>query len=342
MIPYFNNKWYYRLISGSLAGIITWLIAEVIFNIRYRYFDLFQKPENYLVAAILGVLLFETIYRISVLLDKKNGWQMNPGKRLALQILYSIAAAFFWIFVVRLSAMFIFYSGKLIILSDELTILAPVTVLILMQNLAEFGFFLNERYRLSLAEVEKFRKENAEYQFEMLKLQLNPHFLFNSLNTLSSLVHEDTSKASDFIRRLSDVYRYVLDNRNKELVTLKVEMDFIQAFSFLQGIRFQGMIDFRFEISEESLNRKIAPMTLQLLVENAVKHNIASGKNPLVITILSDKDSLVVLNNLQPKAGQPGTGVGLKNITSRYAFLTERKVEIVNENNVFKVVIPLI
>jgi two-component system, LytTR family, sensor kinase len=240
MIPYFNNKWYYRLISGSLAGIITWLIAEVIFNIRYRYFDLFQKPENYLVAAILGVLLFETIYRLSVLLDKKNGWQMNPGKRLALQILYSIAAAFFWIFVVRLSAMFIFYSGKLIILSDELTILAPVTVLILMQNLAEFGFFLNERYRLSLAEVEKFRKENAEYQFEMLKLQLNPHFLFNSLNTLSSLVHEDTSKASDFIRRLSDVYRYVLDNRNKELVTLKVEMDFIQAFSFLQGIRFPG------------------------------------------------------------------------------------------------------
>jgi two-component system, LytTR family, sensor kinase len=102
------------------------------------------------------------------------------------------------------------------------------------------------------------------------------------------------------------------------------------------------MIDFRFEISEESLNRKIAPMTLQLLVENAVKHNIASGKNPLVITILSDKDNIVVLNNLQPKAGQPGTGVGLKNITSRYAFLTEKKVEIVNENNVFKVVIPLI
>jgi LytS/YehU family sensor histidine kinase len=244
--------------------------------------------------------------------------------------------------VIRLAISLAFLPGKLIILSDEMMILALVIILILGQNLLEFSFFLNERYRKSLAEVEKFRKENAEYQFEMLKLQLNPHFLFNSLNTLSSLVYEDASKASEFIRRLSDVYRYVLDNRNKELVTLKEEMDFIHSFSFLQGLRFQGMIDFRFEIDEKSLTRKIAPMTLQLLVENAVKHNVASSRKPLVISIQSDDTFISVMNNLQPKAEQPGTGVGLKNITSRYAFLTEKKVDIKNENQIFKVVIPLI
>jgi sensor histidine kinase YesM len=342
MIPYINNKWYYRLISGGLAGIFTWFLAEIIFNIRYRYFDPFMKPENYLVALFLGIILFETIFLASKWLDKKSGWNISPGKRFAKQLLISLAAAIFWIFLVRLAVMLVFFHGKLIILLDELTIMAPVIVLILMQCLAEFGFLINERYRKSLAEVEKFRKENAEYQFEMLKLQLNPHFLFNSLNTLSSLVYEDASKASEFIRRLSDVYRYVLDNRTKELVTLKEEMDFINSFAFLQGLRFQGMIDFRFEISESSYRRKIAPMTLQLLVENAIKHNIASSKQPLTITILTREDDLIVTNNLQPKAEHGGTGVGLKNITSRYGFLTARKVEIRRENDNFKVVIPLI
>jgi two-component system LytT family sensor kinase len=342
MIPYINNKWYYRLISGGLAGIFTWFLAEIIFNIRYRYFDPFMKPVNYLVALFFGIILFETIYIASKRLDKKTGWNISPGKRLAKQILISLTAAVFWIFLVRIVVMLIFFPGKLIILLDELTIMAPVIVLILMQCLAEFGFLINERYRKSLAEVEKFRKENAEYQFEMLKLQLNPHFLFNSLNTLSSLVYEDASKASEFIRRLSDVYRYVLDNRTKELVTLKEEMDFINAFAFLQGLRFQGMIDFRFEISENSFSRKIAPMTLQLLVENAIKHNIASSKQPLTITILSREDDLIVTNNLQPKAEHGGTGVGLKNITSRYGFLTARQIEIRRENDNFKVVIPLI
>jgi len=176
----------------------------------------------------------------------------------------------------------------------------------------------------------------------MLKLQLNPHFLFNSLNTLSSLVHEDTANAAEFIRKLSDVYRYVLDNRNRELVTLREEMEFAQSFTFLQGLRFQGMIDFRFDVAGRSLDYKIAPMTMQLLLENAVKHNVASRKLPLQITISSVEDELVVTNNLQPKDEQTGTGMGLKNIVSRYAFLTERKVEIIRGDQFFKVVIPLI
>jgi LytS/YehU family sensor histidine kinase len=171
---------------------------------------------------------------------------------------------------------------------------------------------------------------------------LNPHFLFNSLNTLSSLVHEDQAKSTEFIRKLSDVYRYVLDNRKKELVTLREEMEFIRAFTFLQGLRFQGMIDSRYHIDEAVLDMKIAPMTLQLLVENAVKHNVASRKMPLWIEILTIKKEIIVTNNLQPKEEQAGTGVGLKNITSRYEFLSGRKVQIIQDEHLFKVIIPLI
>jgi two-component system, LytTR family, sensor kinase len=342
MIPYINNKWYYRLVTGGIAGILTWFLVEVLFTLRYRYFSPFSNPYNYLLALVLGAILFETIYRSENLLEKRYPWQKSPGKRLSLQVLTGIAEAFFWIFLIRLAIGYILNPGKLVIMSDEMIIMAIVIFFIIIQNLAEFGFFLNERYRKSLAEVEKFRKENAENQFEMLKLQLNPHFLFNSLNTLSSLVHEDTSKASDFIRRLSDVYRYVLDNRSKELVTLSEELDFIKAFTFLLSLRFQGMISFNFDIDKNTLEQRIAPMTLQLLVENAVKHNIASQKQPLAVAISAKDNGLVVENNLQPKGEQNGTGVGLKNISSRYAFLTDRKVEIIKESNIFRVIIPLL
>jgi LytS/YehU family sensor histidine kinase len=176
----------------------------------------------------------------------------------------------------------------------------------------------------------------------MLKLQLNPHFLFNSLNTLSSLVHEDADKASEFIRKMSEVYRYVLDNRNRELVTLSEEMEFISAFSYLIGLRFQGMVEFIFVVDPEDLHKKIAPMTLQLLVENAVKHNVASRQKPLTVRIFSGKSYIKVSNNYQPKHDQKGSGMGLKNISSRYAFLTNKKVVIRNDHDMFEVVIPLI
>jgi LytS/YehU family sensor histidine kinase len=176
----------------------------------------------------------------------------------------------------------------------------------------------------------------------MLKLQLNPHFLFNSLNTLSSLVYEDAGKASEFIRRLSDVYRYVLDNRNREMVSLRQEMEFVSSYTYLLGIRFQGMVDFTLEVEEQAMDRQVAPMTLQLLIENAVKHNVASRQRPLAIRIFTKMDDLWVVNNLQLKETGENTGVGLKNIRSRYAFLTSREVLITSDEKTFTVKIPLI
>jgi two-component system LytT family sensor kinase len=336
------RKWYYRLLSGAMAGMLTWLLAEIGLTIRYRYFDLFADPVNYLYAVVYGILVLETIYRAWRWIDRNHYRDSSPGRRFILQALTGILIAGFWLFGFRLLISFLVSPGKLIILSNELLILFVVIFLVLTLDFMDLGHFLIERYRMSLAEVEKFRKENAEYQFEMLKLQLNPHFLFNSLNTLSSLVHEDQAKSAEFIRKLSDVYRYVLDNRSRELVSLREEMEFIRSFTFLQGLRFQGMIDFIYKIDDLTLDRKIAPMTLQLLVENAVKHNIASRKMPLYIEIVSAGNELVVINNLQPKEEQKGTGVGLKNITSRYEFLSGRKVQIMNDHKVFKVIIPLI
>lgn len=336
------KNWYYRLLSGILSGLITWLLAEVGLNLRYRYFELFSNPMNYLFAGIFGMVMMESIYQVWKWIDRNQYRDSNPGRRFLLQGFAGIMITVFWVLAVRLLYSYLFSPGKLIILWDELLIFFLVIFFVLTLNFADLGNFLIERYRKSLAEVEKFRKENAEYQFEMLKLQLNPHFLFNSLNTLSSLVHEDPAKSAEFIRKLSDVYRYVLDNRSKELVTLREEMEFIRSFAFLQGLRFHGMIDFRFGVSDTMLDKKIAPMTLQLLVENAVKHNVASRKMPLWIEIKTSSDAITVLNNFQPKEEHSGTGVGLKNISSRYNFLTGRKVEIFKDDKLFRVTIPLI
>ena len=336
------KKWFYRLLTGALAGLMTWFLAEVGFNIQYRYYVLFANPVNYLYAALTGAIMMENIFRAGLWLERIRAWQLGPARRFVLQSLVCIIIAAFWILGIRLLFIYLILHGTLIILLDEILIFVLVVFFTIMLNLAELGSFINARYRKSLAEIEKFRKENAEYQFEMLKLQLNPHFLFNSLNTLSSLVHEDQAKSAEFIRRLSDVYRYVLENRNKEIVTLREEMDFIRSFTFLQGLRFQGMIDFRFDISESLLDRKIAPMTLQLLVENAVKHNVASRKMPLWIAISTKEEEIIITNNIQPKEEQAGMGVGLKNIMSRYDFLTGRKVQIHHDDHQFSVVIPLI
>jgi len=330
------------MIAGLISGLITWLLAEILLNIRYRYFDLFSQPLNYLYAAIFGIILLELFVQVNKQIDRRLPWSNAPGKRWLIQTLAGIASAILLIAVIRNLLHFVFLPGKLVILEDELMLIVLIILFIMALNLAELGFFLNDRYHRSVAEMERFRKESAEYQFEMLKLQLNPHFLFNSLNTLSSLIYEDAGKAAAFIRKLSDVYRYVLDNRNKELVTLQEEEAFISSFTFLLQIRFRDMIHFNFEISQAAKSKRLAPMTLQLLVENAVKHNVVSMKKPLTIIIFANEDYLKVSNNLQVKEETGGTGVGLKNIASRYAFLTDRKVVIEKDDHHFTVKVPLI
>lgn len=342
MIRFLYRKIYYRLAFGAGAGLAGYLLIVLIFSLQYRYYTIPFRIVDYLSFIGLGYLMTELLVQVNMRLDRKYSWDSHPLKRVGMQALSGLVITLVVMAILRLGAILVLFPGRLVILTDEVVIVLTVLIMVLAFDLLELAIFLNTSYRNSLAELERFRKENAEYQFEMLKLQLNPHFLFNSLNTLSSLVHEDAGKASEFIRRLSDVYRYVLDNRNKELVPLKEEMEFVRSFTFLLGIRFQGMVHFLIEVKDDALDHRIAPMTLQMLLENAVKHNIASRQRPLTVRLFSIDDELWVVNNFQPKEKSENTGVGLKNIRSRYGFLTTRPVVIVDEGPEFIVKIPLI
>lgn len=195
-----------------------------------------------------------------------------------------------------------------------------------------------------LAEREEREKGVAQAQFESLKNQVNPHFLFNSLNVLSSLVHIDPDLSEQFIDQLARSYRYLLEQKDKELVPLKTEIDFVHAFTFLLKIRFEEKLKIHIDLAPETLNYYVAPLTLQLLIENAVKHNIISSETPLVIDIFNDSDTyLVVSNNLQLRENRlPSTGVGQKNIKSRYKLFTPNEVIFLAENEKYIAKIPFI
>jgi two-component system LytT family sensor kinase len=192
--------------------------------------------------------------------------------------------------------------------------------------------------------AERLEKEAILAQFEALKIQLSPHFLFNSLSILTSLVHEDADLSEQFIKQLSKAYRYLLEQRDQDLVPLRTEVDFIQSYTFLIKIRFENKFEVSIDIPENVLNTyRIAPLTLQLLVENVVKHNRMSIREPLRVNIYCENEFLVVENPLQDRdQPEPSTGVGLPNIISRYAMLTDRAIQYGPHNDSFVVKIPLL
>ncbi len=203
-------------------------------------------------------------------------------------------------------------------------------------------YFYN-RYQQNRIKEQKVIAGTASAKFDALKNQLDPHFLFNSLNVLTSLIEENPENAQKFTTSLSKVYRYVLEQKNKELVTVDEELQFAKTYMSLLKMRFEDSIVFT--MPEKALNpeSKVVPLSLQLLLENAVKHNMVTSSKPLYIKIYEDEDNLIVENNLQPKQiVKKSSGVGLSNIMQRYDLLTNRKININKEANRFVVAIPML
>jgi LytS/YehU family sensor histidine kinase len=196
-------------------------------------------------------------------------------------------------------------------------------------------------WRKAAVDAERYQKESIKANFESLKNQVNPHFLFNSLNVLTSLVYQDADKAARFIKKLSEVYRYVLDTQGQEVVSLKEEMLFVESYVYLQKIRFGDNL--KVEISSLS-DGEVIPLSVQLLLENAIKHNEVSLEYPLTISIKREDDYLVVANGLRLKTNplEESSGLGLSNIQKRYEFLSDKPVVISQSDAAFTVKIPIL
>ena len=203
--------------------------------------------------------------------------------------------------------------------------------------------YLNRKSGKIQVENQQLRAENIENQYEALKSQLNPHMLFNSLNTLSVLIRESQDKAQQYLQELSRVLRYTLQDNSTHTVFLSEEMDFVNSYTYLLKMRYEDNLKFDIDISPEAMHKKVPPMSVQMLVENAVKHNEISNRKPLSISIRTDGDTLSVSNPLQPRtSGDNGLKIGLDNLSRRFNLLFHKDIMIKSEQNVFTVTIPLI
>lgn len=225
----------------------------------------------------------------------------------------------------------------------KLLILQSLRVNLFLNCLNAIVYYMNRVKQVEL-EAETLKKNSIEAQFEVLRNQINPHFLFNSFNVLSTLVYRDADMSAKFISQLSNVYRYLLFNQQSKLVSLKDELTFIDSYLYLLKIRFGNNIQIEKKITVLPTRYYVPPGVIQMLIENAIKHNVVSKKNPLQIVLETEKDYLIVENVLQPKkvAEQTSTHVGLNNIISRYGLLSNRQVEVKKSETSFVVKIPLL
>ncbi len=221
--------------------------------------------------------------------------------------------------------------------------LLPAAIITLIIGLFMYGLQFFKLWKKTFLETEELKRAHIEAQYESLKNQVNPHFLFNSFNVLTSLVYKDPDLAAKFIKQLSHTYRYVLDTREKEIVPLAEELKALEAYVFLMKIRFGENLNVRLDVPDPN-GEMAVPLTLQMLVENAVKHNEISKTKPLHIEVGRDgPDYISVRNNWQEKTqAQNSSGVGLENIKARYKFVSKKEIKIMRKDGKFIVKIPVV
>lgn len=336
-----QNKYQYRFEFGwsTLLGILSFGILVPTFFIPSEL----GSTDHFIsivVATITAAIIWEGSKLIQSIIDYHYPWDFSIPMRLSYEIL----------------SIFIFSTAMLIIgifIYNQIVSTLDITIGTVLRNMfvsfllallftaINEGAFLFNNWKESLIEQEKLKKEALEAKVEGLKKQLDPHFLFNSLSVLSGVIHHDQELADVFITKLSQVYRYVIEHNSEKKVALKGELEFVESYFFLLDVRFKGAIKLNISDEVKKLKGFVLPLSLQLLVENAVKHNKLVP--PLVLNIYIDNDKVWLENKLQKRGSyQEGTGIGLHNLENRYTLLTGKKIEIIKDQHTFKVGIPLL
>lgn len=332
--------------NATLIGILLYIVFLAIFYINGRTLEF----NGYFWRDLLEHMIYSwLIYLANALLIAylmlRYGMKIFKGNLLFLSLLGNISVSVLAIFFARLIIITVIQGvGILEFLRRESPQYYVNSLIIAMVISGIFYALYYYKHRQEhRVKEQKIIAGKAAAQFDALKNQLDPHFLFNSLNVLTSLIEEDPDAAQRFTTSLSKVYRYVLEQKNKELVPVDEEFAFARTYVRLLKMRFEDSIVF--EIPEKSTHpeAKIVPLSLQLLLENAVKHNVVTSTRPLRITVREEDGYIVVTNNLQPKqVVNKSSGVGLQNIRQRYGLLTERQVEIGEAGGDFRVALPML
>jgi two-component system LytT family sensor kinase len=324
------------------AGII-WVssitigVLSSVPQIAQQHFNMAEAVVNAVITSAFAILMwYVNLYIFSCQFERSPKQQISYP-RLVNSLLVGIALMFGLAWIQQLILSHINF-GPVMLMIEVRGILINLVCYMFLQLLQQ-----NYEKQYVNMELERINNDNLGAQYELLKQQVNPHFLFNSLNTLKAMVETGDPESVDFILKLSNFYRYTLESRKMDLIQVADEMEIVKAYLFLQNARFEGGFTFTNELDDEVLQTLIPPFTLQLLVENCIKHNIVSVDKPLHIRLYPDADHIVMENPIRLKTGnRESTGVGLKNIQQRYHHLLEKQVTINNDGNLFQVKLPLI
>lgn len=333
----------YRYLFILLLAVYSYL--NIQFTEGYRLFD-GEIRGIYLFGALLATvfLVWEGNRLIEYLLEKRQSRKHLPIHFLIIFFFLSIInVALISVALTYLFDLALPESSRSFILHTKITMGFAFRVNLFLNSINGIVFFMNQ-YKKAQLETEQLKKQTLEAQFEALRSQINPHFLFNSLNVLSSLVYKDPEASTEFIHQLSRVYRYLLYYQERKLVQLREELQFLSSYLYLLRIRFRDTLVIEVNIGPEFLDRYVAPASLQLLIENAIKHNVVSQRYPLNIRLfINDGEYLVVENELREKQMKDhSTFTGLKNISRRYAFISNREISVTKDSERFRVELPLI
>lgn len=332
--------------KAFFIGILIFIIVSVIeytngYNVITggHFFDKFIWNQIYSVSLFLSNMLL-----FNYLIDKyDNG--IFKLKYLTVGFIGGILVTFLTLVLLRYAYKLINYKTSIeTFLTEEKFSEYYISMVISFVVLSVFYLFYYYKSKQEIkVKEQKIIAGTASAKFDALKNQLDPHFLFNSLNVLTSLIEENPDAATKFTTALSKVYRYVLEQKNKELVTVAEELKFADLYMRLIKMRFEDSIVFTVPETISNPEAKVVPLSLQLLLENAVKHNQVTSSKKLHISITEEQGYLIVKNNLQPKQTiKKGTGVGLQNIAQRYALLTDKDVSIKKTDTEFSIGIPML
>lgn len=310
---------------------------------QFRHYNPADHPE-FLVAEFFFylALAFILLTILTAKLDPDKMDKRSYWKRFLVCVLVAFGLYFFTPIMHR-------PTGSLSILMLGRHIISPMAILkcsftlVVVLLYGKIYELLSQKQDITL-ENERLRNENLQSRYDVLVNQINPHFLFNSLNSLSMLVREDKNEpALVYIDRLSDTFRYILESGRNNMTTLGEELRFADAYKYLLEVRYEGKFFIDIDVDENDLGKRLPALSLQPLIENAVKHNTITRANPLRISIRSDGEYLTVSNPISPKISpEEGTGIGLINISSRYQLLTGREVVVSDDGSTFSVKLPLI
>ncbi|MCD4747106.1 MAG: histidine kinase [Bacteroidales bacterium] len=323
----------------TILGYIVSLLfdPESIFSIE-------STIHNLLYSFLIGASLWKGNEFIGYKIDQSIEWKKKPAKALIIHLLSMFIFSAIDILIINYLYYIYIWQGKqgYFFQAVFFILLIQIVITIIIASVLYSKMFFSF-WREAAINEEKLKHERLAFQYESLKNQVNPHFLFNSLNALSSLVYKDPGLAEKFIKQLSEVYRYVLEQKDKEVIDIPTELKFVENYIYLQKIRYGNSLKFKNNLQKDN-SKMLVPLSVQMLVENAIKHNIISEEEPLNIEIYNENnDYIIIKNNLQKKNVIKDSGnIGLSNIKARYEYLTDKPFIVESSAKDFIVKIPLL